>query len=221
MDIEHFLKLRINFIKYFYETSVVPFENIKSLIDAGKEPYSPKYGYEESEPSFLLEWEEAVTGINTISQTCLSLLSSSFLLFMESYFVRLKQTHTKNIKLNPKKGKFNGYKMALENLGYSFKKCGVDLGIIEQITLARNRVQHPGEISDLRVSHAKSDLEKYPNPYFINEYESKMSLDENGDISWWYPPSVEPNKEKIFFAILTVEKFVSWLEKEYWKDYNA
>lgn len=217
MDIEYFLKDRIKFIRYFYENTMLPFENIKRSIDKEEEPYKPNQYREDGEPEFLEEWLEAGMGLDTVSHTCISMLSSSLHLFMKSWFDRLIKNHGMKFNFKFKKGWFREYKRVLIDLEFPLEESGANLGIVEQITLARNRVQHPEEIMDLRVSHSESDMKKYPNPFFVNENEVTMATEEDGGLFFWFPPTVTASKEKLEEAISNVEVFASWLEKEYWK----
>lgn len=221
MDIDYFLKIRTEYIKYFYETATTPFLTIKNQIDNNIHPFSPSEFYENEEPEYLEEWQSADRGLETVSHTCISMLHSSLHLFMESWFSRLKTRHGMEIKLNFKKeGWFVAYKEEIIRLDFPIHESKVNFDIIEQILLARNRIQHPEKLVELRVSHSKSDLLKHKKAFFISE-EEKSFLSNTEESSWWLPPSVTASKEKIFEAIFQVEEFASWLEKEYWKACNA
>jgi len=156
MDIEYFLKSRTAFIRYFYENAVRPFIEIKTAIENEEEPFVPPYS-EDAEPPFLEEWMEAETGIETIGHACISMLSSSLHLFLKAWVGRLEREHGMKFDANFKKGWFNGYKEIFEKLELPLSDCGADLDVIEQTTLTRNRVQHPEELTMLRVTHSKKD----------------------------------------------------------------
>jgi len=222
VDIDHFLKSRTKFIRYFYEQASAPFMGIITAIENEEEPFVPPYS-EDPEPSFLEEWLEANTGIETVGHTALSMLSSSLQLFLKEWVHRLKTGHGMKFQVDfKKKGWFNGYRKILEEIAIPMDECPANLEIIEQITLARNRVQHPEEIAMLNVQHSESDLKKYPHPYFAQEHEIKFSgTDEEGVLSWWLKPSIATTKEKVFQAVSEVESLCAWLEEEYWKARNA
>jgi hypothetical protein len=96
-------------------------------------------------------------------------------------------------------------------------QCTVDFDVIEQVTLARNRVQHPEDLTDLRVNHSENDLKRFPNPFFANETEIDMAIhDDDDSVTWWLKPSVKPTREKTLAAIDQVEALCCWLEEEYW-----
>lgn len=214
MDYKYFLQTRLEFIIFFHEKTTETFKNIKLLIEDGKEPYTLKSYSEDGEPPFLNEWQEADMGMDTVGSACVSMLSSSLHLYMQSWFGLIKGDPRVNNEFIGKKGWFNGYKEVIEKLNISLSDCPADLGIIEQVTLARNRAQHPENIVTMKTTCSDDDLKKYPIPFFVKESELMMATGENGDISWWCPPSIAPTKEKLHEAISHVELFVSWLEQE-------
>lgn len=222
MDIEYFLKLRTAFIRYFYDNAVRPFIEIKTAIENEEEPFVPPYS-ENAEPPSLEEWMQAETGAEAIGYACISMLSSSLHLFLKAWVGRLEREHGMKYVANfLKRGWFGGYREIFEKLELPLSNCGADLDVIEQITLARNRVQHPEELTMLGVAHCKKDLARFPNPFFAKEAELKMAnLADDGNIRWWLRPSVTTTKEKVFEAVHQVEVLCSWLEAEYWKERNA
>ncbi len=222
MDIEYFLNSRTAFIRYFYENAVRPFVEIKTAIENEEEPFIPPYS-EDAEPAFLAEWMDAETGIEAVGYACVSMLSSSLQIFLKSWVGRLEKGHRMKFDVDFKKnGWFNGYKKIINELEFPLSECGADLDVIEQTCLARNRVQHPQELTTLNVAHSKKDLQRFPNPFFAKESELKMAgISNDGKIEWWLKPSVATSKEKVFEAIEQVEIFSSWLEAEYWKARNA
>lgn len=222
MDIEYFLKSRTVFIRYFYENAVRPFNEIKIGIENEEEPYIPPYS-EDGEPPFLEEWMDAEQGVEIVGHACISMLSSSLHLFLKSWVNRLEKEHGMKFNANFKKrGWFNGYKQIFNELELPLSQCGANLDVVEQITLARNRVQHPEELTKLGVDHSESDLKRFPKPFFANETELKMAIhDADGSATWWLRPSVKSTKEIIFEAINQVEVLCSWLEEEYRKSRNA
>jgi len=218
MDIEAFLKLRTAFIRYFYENAVKPFEEIKYAIENEVEPYVPPYS-EDGEPPFLEEWMEAEQGADTVGHVCISMLSSSLQLFLKAWVDRLKKEHGMRFNVDfKKKGWFNGYKQIFSELQLPLSGCTVDFDVVEQITLARNRVQHPEDVTELRVKHGNSDLERFPKPFFASEAEIKMAIrDDDDSVMWWLRPSIKSARQKVLAAIDQVEALSSWLEEEYWK----
>lgn len=222
MEIDYFLQSRTQFIRYFYEHATADFKRIVQAIEKEEEPYVPPYS-EDGEPAFLEEWQEAQSGIETVSHTALSMLSSSLHLFLKEWVRRLKNSHGMEFEVNFKKrGWLNGYLDILSELGIEREEYPVNLEIIEQVTLVRNRVQHPEQLTHMHVSHSHKDIERFPLPFFASEHElARAQADEDSEISWWFPPTISPSEEKLFEAIAQVDKFCVWLEEQYWKTRNA
>ncbi len=98
-------------------------------------------------------------------------------------------------------------------LKLSWDDCPADLGLIEQITLARNRDQHPERISTMNVDHTRKDREKHPYLFFVSETDRKKYADPELDSIFWMSPSVHVSREMLFAAIEQVETLAEWLEE--------
>lgn len=222
MDIYYFLKERTGFISYFHKNATKPFSEIIHAIENEIEPFIPPYS-EDSEPPFIKEWSEANTGVETIGHSCISMLSSALHLFLKEWVGRLERNHGMKFEVNWKNaGWFNGYIEILKSLEISMPDCPANLEIIEQVTLARNRVQHPEEITDLRIRHNKSYLKRFPSPFFAREEEMSFAkLNDSDGIYWLIEPSISATQEKLLEAIENVEIFCCWLEEDYWKSRKA
>ncbi len=221
MDIEFFLKERTKFIKYYYENGIIPFEKTKELIDKGLDPYVPKYS-EDAEPPFLSEWLDADTALEAVGHTALSMLSSSIQLFLKEWLRQVEQWSSVEIQVNFKNN--GGLRQCAEifsELGLQVTPCPADMDLIEQILLVRNRIQHPEQLTSLRVEHSENDLKKFPKPFFARESEYQFFSEEDNPYSWLIPPSVTVTNEMVMEAISQVEIFCSWLDSEYWRCRNA
>jgi len=216
MDLEYFLKVRTKFIRNFYSTASQPFTEIKHKIDNQLDPYEYDEKGALEEPPFLEEWLEADAGIQAVGQACISMLSSAQELFLKSWLARFNQDQPA-FKMNSNiRGWFKRSIKVLENMGLDLGESGANMQVIEQIILARNRVQHPEHLTSSRISHSPSDLEKFPSPYFVeDEHFYKSGEDDEGVISWWTNPPIGLTEEKLFQAIKEVEQLSSWLENEY------
>lgn len=220
MDIEFFLKDRTKFIRYFYETAITPFTKTMEDIENEVEPYVPPYS-EDGEPPFLTEWIDANTGLETCGHHALSMLASSLQLYLKAWVDRLDKYHGMTFEVNfKKKGWFNGYCGIFKEMNLDISTCSANLNIVEQIPLARNRIQHPEQLTTVNISHSKSDLNKHPNPYFVRDSELELASYQE-EQSWLFPPTISPSREKIIEAISNVEELCSWLETEYWAARNA
>lgn len=189
-------------------------------IENGVEPYTPSYS-EDDEPPFLTEWLDAKAGLETCGHHALSMLSSSLQLYLKAWVDRLDRYHGMKFEINFKnKGWFNGYRGIINEVGLNMSECPANLEIIEQIPLVRNRVQHPEELTSINISHSRSDLTKLSSPYFVQESELSLAVEQKR-LSWLFPPMIAPTKEKITEAINNVEMFCSWLEAQYWVARNT
>jgi len=132
-----------------------------------------------------------------------------------SRLVWLESRGKPQYKRKHNKGWFHAYREILEKVGLDLTECPADLELIEQAVLARNRGQHPDALTMLQTTHSKSDLEKYPNPYFVSETDQRIIEADNGELSWWLSPNVYVDEAKLSTVISEVEKLCEWLEEEY------
>ena len=227
MDIQHFALSRIEFISGFHKKTVEPFDETIRLIEEGKEPYEPGYS-EDDEPQFLSEWIDASQSIDILGIQCASLLSSTLKLFFEeslnNVFRRNRGSITKNIKREDgyktsfKKGWLNGYRKLFETeFGLDWASSAVNLDLIEELILVRNRGQHPEDIVFMSNRFTESDLNKIKSPFFIDE------TYDNPDFYDFLKPTIKPTPEKIRVAISEIIKMINWLEGElnHWGQKNA
>ncbi len=182
------------------------------------EPYVLPYS-ENGEPPFLVECMDAEQAIDKVGHACISMLSSSLHLFLKTWVSRLEDELGINFTVDFKKrGWFNGYREIFTIMEFPLNECAANYDIVEQITLARNRVQHPEDLTDLRITHSETDLRKFPRAFFVSEAEMKIAVRDNDDSSaWWLRPAIKSERDKVLSAIDQVEAICSWLEKEYWE----
>jgi hypothetical protein len=215
MDVGFFLKSRTGFIRNYYVVAIQPFEIVKSQIENEEEPYAPPYS-EDGEPPFLEEWMNAETSIQIIGRTCVSMLSESMKVYLQTW-ERLFGIHCHSAlpaKFN--KGFFLGYKECFAQwVPVDWDACPANLAIIEEIIEVRNLSQHhTGDISSLNVRYSGAVREKLPNPLFIHDYEKKL-VDEETHTSFTFLGS-ELVITKVTFneAVREVEALVDWLEPQ-------
>lgn len=214
MDVLYFLKVRTEFIRQFYETAGEPFQEIMRQIEAEEPPYDPPYS-EDGEPVFLDEWLQANDGLQILGRTCLSMLSPTLQLYFKIWESELRIEWSEGERKRAfKNGFLRGYQRCFgEALDLPWAQCPADLALIEQVTLARNRDQHPDQITSMQAKHSKYDLEKYPHPFFVSEFERRMCTDPETDDAFWMTPAVHVSREGLFMAIDEVEKLAEWLEQ--------
>lgn len=215
MDLVFFIKDRLKFAAYFFGNASKPFVNLISAIEKEEPPFVPVYD-ESGEPQYLQEWQDARTGFESVGLAALSMVASSLQLFLNDWVrFRLEALGEPKYKRKHKKGWFHAYCKILEEVGADLKECPANLELIEQAVLARNRGQHPEELTMLQTTHSKSDIEKYPSPYFVSETDQRVIELDNGELSWWLSPNVYVDEVKLSTVISEVEKLCEWLEEEY------
>lgn len=214
MDVLYFLKERTKFIRGFYESGCAPFRETIRKIEAGEHPFEPPYS-EDSEPPFMDEWWDASTALEILGRTCLSMLSESLKLYFKTWESKLwrERPCEKCFKKSFGNGFLEGYRACFgEALKLNWDKCPADFSILEQVTLARNRAQHPESIITLTLTHDARTRNKYPQPFFMHENEKTFATAENSD-SPWFDPTLHISRENLFAAIDQVEILAEWLEE--------
>jgi hypothetical protein len=214
VDIRYFLERRLAFIEQYYAAAAAPFIERKQKIKLGEEPFVPPYS-EDGEPPYLDEWIEADESLQILGQTCISMLSASFHLYFTTWQRHLGVPVAPALRpVFKKRGWLNGYKSYfLTNFKIDFEKSGCNLQLLEELVLARNRVQHPESITSRSTSYSDDDLQKLPRPFFVSEREVELMVDaDDGERRWLIPPTVTVTDEKLQAAITEVRNFCEWLE---------
>lgn len=164
MNAVFFLKQRTSFIRFFYEESAAAFRNIQAKISARESPFDDRPYSEDPEPPYLEEWMQAETGVEVLGQSCVSLLSDT----LKLYFATLQErvigyALDKDLEsIQSKQGFVAANKLALKDiLKTDWTDCPIRFDVIEQVVLARNRAQHGGYLSSLRVPHDGKTLRKH------------------------------------------------------------
>lgn len=217
MDVQYFLSLRIGFIRQYYATASAPYVERKRKIKTEEEPFVPPYS-EDGEPAFLEEWLEADESLHVLAYSCISMLAASLHLYLKSWVkqsgIAVEESLMKSV-FN-KHGWLLGYKTHFaQHFQIAFEAGPANLGMLEEVVLARNRIEHPSSITNYRTQYADADLEKLPHPFFVDEREAALLADVDEDEkSWLIPPTLHVTDEKLFASIAEVESFVEWFEVE-------
>lgn len=215
MDLDHFLKDRLRYSRYFFEHAHKPFLAIKKAIESEEAPYVPEYD-ESGEPQYLQEWLDAMAGVESAGLTALSMVASSLQLFLNDWVsYRMEARLNTEFSRKGSKGWYHAYLKIFREIGLSLSQCPADLELIEQAVLARNRGQHPDQLTRLNVIHSKSDLDKYPSPYFVSDRDKRVIELDSGERSWWLSPNVYVDTAKLTQVIEEVKKLSGWLESLY------
>ena len=215
MDVRFFLKKRTVFIRNLYNVASAPYLEIKRKIEDEEDPFVPPYS-EDGEPPFLEEWMEADESMHAIAYSCISMLAASLHLYLKEWENQFRIPFGESFKSEFKQGWLNGYKAYFaHHFEIRFEEGPVDFAVLEEVVLARNRIQHPQSITYHQTHYSNSDLKKLPHPFFIDENERNLLAGEGESVRLSFMPlTLHITGEKLTAAIEEVEKFVDWLEEE-------
>lgn len=219
MDAGWFLKERTRFIRYFYDHSTAAFVEIKAAIEEGRPPFDDPPFDETGEPAFLAEWSDAQSAIDIAGLACVSLLTDSLKLYLETLKSRVIGFNfggtPEDLKGLWKPGWVSVYKQALgEILGTDWSDCPADFAVLEQVVLARNRAQHGTDLTSLRVTHDSKTLGKFPRPFFANNAEVDAHEPADGAWAYIFNPAVEVRRDTLFAAIGEAETLADWIDAQ-------
>lgn len=210
MDILFFLKERITFIRYYYNSASIIFNETKKNIESGEPPFDDCRA--DDYPPYEVEWHNADMGLDFLGRTCVSMLSASLRLYFETWEKQFNIQWKEGEKNKAfKSGFVDGYRKCFgEALRIPWDKCPVDFSLIEQIILARNSDQHPVKITSIRTHHAQKDIRKHRLPFFMSDFDRTMLSDST--LPDWMAPAINVSRDTLFEAIIQVELLGDWLE---------
>jgi hypothetical protein len=215
MDLLYFLKARTAFIRHFYNVASAPYAEVKRKIESGESPFEPHLVEYEDEPPFTTEWIEAESCLEVLGRGCVSMLSAYLKLYFDTWRnqlgIELQQADKSAIS---KHGFLKVYKLIFGGtLSIEWADCPADFAVLEQISLARNRDQHPDDITTQSVDHHRSDLERFAKPFFLTDSDWKILADDPELVgNPFFSFSIHVTGEKLFAAIKQVEALAEWLE---------
>src|SRR4051812_38441845 len=214
MKVLYYFKERTQFIRRHYETASEPFREIKRKIEAGEAPFVQDPEGREDEPPFLKEWQQAERSLEVLGRRCVSMLSDSLKLYFQTWESELRiQWQGGEKKRYFKKGFVQGYRRRFGDLlKGTWEDCPVDFDLLEQVTLVRNKEQHPDRITTMRVKHDYDTRtrSRFPSLFFLSEDE--RMLFSTSDIPINFQPTVQVSREQLFAALEQVEALGDWLE---------
>jgi hypothetical protein len=197
---------KLRFISWFFGLTTTPFAGIKCKIKAGDHPYkSSAMPDDSSEPPFVMEWLDADQAIRLQGQLCLSLLQRSLLEYLdETVKVSSRQAP------NKKKNWFENYKRWFLDLGVDWTASGADLSLLEEMTVARNRIKH-GSRGDSQSVIKRQDqdyLRRFPQALFESDLEARIFRNSGPKLR-----SIELTDEKLQKATDEIKRFASFIEE--------
>lgn len=223
MDVLFFLKERSNFLRKFYEDASNSFLETQRKIRDRESPfdgYPAGYDPEWGEPPFLAEWQQAEDSIDFLGQAAVSFLAASLVLYLDEFrqeFGRFNKVPEFDEKLARQEGQLAGYRKWFSAMGTDLSGSGCDLGVIEQVVLARNSVQHPKSIGLMTLQPSKKQKAKYPRPFFVHPMEEHLVAKhlEDGDEPHHYLFWMHVSRERLWSAIEEIEKLCAWIDKSF------
>jgi hypothetical protein len=202
MDFLYMVNRKLAFVEFYYSTASKCFLVEMEKIDQHQPPYDVFDG-ENGDPPFVDEYVEFSDGLRTLGNQTLSLVS----VVLQEYLGAL--TQQLGLGQPPKmkgKGIFQRYcQLFLEKTGVDVTKLGADCGLIEEVFLARNLIQHGGDIGTNWIYQDEEYAKKYPKAEFANRSWVEMMGDGTDPIIVAAP--LEITVEKITKAIAEVRKF--------------
>ena len=213
MDVRYFLRQRLQFISQLYKLASSPYVERKRQIEDGEEPFAPYYD-ESGEPPYLEEWLEAEESAQVLGRSCISMLASTLHAYLMTWQQLTRAPIDEELSTTfKKKGWLQGYKAYFEKHSrVPFERCPVSLELLEELVLARNRVQHPDSITSDSSVYTKADLTKLTRPFFVDEGDLDRLPDLTIDERWLLLPSIKVTPDKLETALRAVEQFAEWFE---------
>jgi hypothetical protein len=214
MDILYFLEQRTAFIRYYHDTAAGAFLEIQRKIEAEEPPFDDPPYDESGEPPFLEEWSDAARGVVITGRTCVSMLSGAMQLYFKAWERDLGITMDGEDKKHFSKGILNGYRYMFEYFcKVPWSDSGVNLEMLEQVTLARNTDQHGGDLTTIHARYPDAVKAKHKKLFFVSETERKsQEMPEHEGLFFF--GHVEAPRDTLFEAIDELERLARWLEPQ-------
>jgi hypothetical protein len=215
MDVHHFFRRRIEFLRQFYGNAAEPFIHRKRKIKAGEAPFEPPYS-EDGEPPFLEEWSEAEDSLHVLGYATLSMLAAALHLYFRTWEQQINIKAAERFKREFKDGGWvAGYRAYCHQVfGIDLASGPCDLKLLEELVLARNRSQHPDNLVMTLPTYTDSDLKKLPSALFVDLRREVYEDLDGGEREWLMPPTLHVTSDKLNEVINQVEVFVEWLDPQ-------
>jgi hypothetical protein len=197
MDIHYFFCQRVDFIRQLYENAAAPFVERKQKIESGEDPFEPPYS-EDGEPPFLAEWSEADDSLHVLAHTCVSMLSAALHLYFRTWEQKCRVRAADHFKSEFGVNWVAGYRAyCLKVFAIDFGNSPCDLKLIEEVVLARNRIQHPDSLTMTLPTYTNSDMAKLPLAHFISAHSELYQRVDGAKRKWLMLPTLDVSAEKL------------------------
>jgi hypothetical protein len=209
------LQDKLEFICWFFDLTIAPFVEIKRKIEAGEDPYQYSISPDDTERPFVMEGMDAHYAIQLQGQLCLNLLQRSLREYLDET-VKISLPDAPCTKGNW----FLNYKKWFLAKGVDWSASPADLSLIEEMTLARNNVQHgsPADSDSLIKQQDQNYHDRFPNGRFQNDFEAQIFRNCGPKLH-----SIELTKEKLQGAVEETLTFATFIDEhlpdsmKYWQ----
>lgn len=208
MDYLAILEDHLGFIERFYKGAAEPFETTPQKIEAGEEPFAPRYAPGDHDgPEYLAEWVEADACLSVVGSSTLGLLAKAVHDYLRAFVER---------EVGPKKisgSWFDHYCRFLENnTAFRWENSPVSKGQIEQISLSRNDFIHDPMIDNTWPEQCEQHFKKYPVSAFADKLHLAAMTGERDKPE--FPIALKVTRENLTAHIEYVRQFCKFVEAE-------
>jgi hypothetical protein len=97
----------------------------------------------------------------------------------------------------------------LDEYGIDWTRTGVDIGLLEQVNLARNDIQHEGRSYDLARLQNKRHAERFPESIFASQLDRAIFR----EMSRNEPCRIDVTRESLVKSLEVIESFCSRIDQ--------
>lgn len=177
-DLAGFLRKKLQFIRNLYSKSTEPFITTIRKIDRNEAPFDEYDSDPEcAEDPFLDEWFDAYYSIDTLGSCCLCLVHNSLKQFLEEFMMSTGRTVPEG--RDPWASRYKAF--FLSEYKIDWDAAPLDMSIMGQIVLARNQLQHSGDLMADHIWQNADHQRKAPRSMFVQDIgrpEKKLSIRE-------------------------------------------
>jgi len=175
-DLSSFLSTKLTFIRNLYVKSTEPFDTTIRKINENEAPFDEYDGHPEcAEDPFQDEWFDAYYSIETLGSCCLCLVHDALKQFLEEFITSTGRT----IPVGRGSWMSRYREFFLSEYKIDWNAAPLDMGIMEQIALARNQLQHSGDLMADHIWQNADHKAKAPDSIFVEDVghpEKKLSV---------------------------------------------
>ena len=198
VDLMWFLLDKLRFIQNFYDSASQPFVTKMRQIDHHEPPFDvdDNADPESDEPPFLAEWIAASESAEMLGNFGLCLVQSALKQFLEAFLQETGGT------LPAGRGSwFERYQTFFrDEYGIEWEAGPVNLEILEDLSLARNDIQHGGTLTTRTTIQNPEYARRFPNSMFTESFIVR--------------PRIAVDRTSLTAAIQAVQTFCAYLEHE-------